>query len=135
MFGFHHHYTEVGVAPIDVVLSLVIAYRRCPHTIAVLGLTAEVCQQGGIALIKVLQGITHNLPVHQIFRVEYRQSGGTVETRGRHIVILSAGPYADVGIRIVGINNGVGIGAVTIIGRPYLRLVLWLSRYCQCPER
>ena len=91
-----------------------------PYAIAVLRLTAEVFEQLAVALIEILQGIAYNLPVHQILGVQNRQSWGAMETGGRHIIILTAGTYADIRVAVVGIDHGVSISAVAIIRAPYL---------------
>ena len=75
-------------------------------------------------LIEILQGIAHNLPIHQVLRVEDGQSRRTMETRGRHIIILPAGAYAHVGVGVVSIDYRIGICPVAIIGTPHLRTVL-----------
>ena len=130
VLGLHHHHAEVRVAPVDVVLSVVVADAGGPHAIAVLRLTAKVAQQHLVACVEVLQRIAHYLPVHQVLGVQNGQSGCAVKARCRQVVVVAAGPYTHVGVGVVGINHGVGIGAITIVGAPYLRVVLCLC--CQC---
>ena len=123
ILGLHHIDTIVRVTPIDIVFAVVVAYRGRPDTIAVLW-RREVLFQLGITRIERLQGMTHNLPVHQIPGVQDGQSGDTVKRRGRHIVILTAGTHADIRIGIIRVDHGIGIGAVAIVGRPHFRSVL-----------
>ena len=126
-----HIYTIVGVAPIDVVPPLMIADAGCPHASAMLG-RAEMMEQRIVALIEILQGIAHDFPVDQVLRVQDRQSRGALERGSRHVIILARGSYADIRVGVIGINHWVGVGAIAIVGRPHLRLVLCTG--CECRE-
>ena len=57
---------------------------------------AEVLQQFTVALIEVLQRITHYLPVHQVFGVQDRKAWRTLERRGRHVIVLTRRTHTDV---------------------------------------
>ena len=56
------------------------------------------------------------------------QTRSGLKRRGRHVVVFARRPHADVGVAVVGINHGIGVGAVAIVGTPHLRLVLSACR-------
>ena len=76
--------------------------------------------QLSVALVKTSQRVTDNLPVYQVLRMQDGQPGHTLETGGRHVIIFSAGTHANIGVGVVGIDNGISVRAVAIVGRPYL---------------
>ena len=63
--GLHHIHAEVGITPIDIILSGVITDARCPDTIAVLG-SLKVLQQFVVTLIEVADGIVDDFPVDEV---------------------------------------------------------------------
>ena len=85
---------------------------------------AEMLLQGLVALVEITQGVVDDLPVYQVFGVEDGKAGGTLERRGRHVIVLARGPDTDIGIGIVGIDHGIGVSAVAIVGTPHLRHIL-----------
>ena len=105
-----------------------VADRGCPDASTMLG-RREVFQQLGIALVQVVQRIIDDFPVDQVLGMQNGQAGRTLERRRRQIVVVARGAYADVRVAVVGINDGIGVGAVAIVGTPHLRFVLRMS--CQ----
>ena len=69
----HHEYTVVGVAPIDVILTIVVADAGSPDSLAV-GRLVEY-----LFGFQLLEGIADDFPVHQVARMENGQSRDAVE--------------------------------------------------------
>ena len=70
ILSLYHHHSEVGVAPVDIILACMISDAGSPDTIAVLRLTAEMLKELAVALVEVFQGVAYNLPVYEVFRVK-----------------------------------------------------------------
>ena len=77
-------------------------------------------QQRLIALIEIGQRIVDDFPVYQILGMQDRQAWHTLERRSGHIIILTAGTHAYIRVAIVGINHGIGVGTIAMIGAPHL---------------
>ena len=64
VFGGSHKHTQVRIAPIDIIglIILIIADAWCPNAVSMLGDIVTLQRR------QCLDGIVHNLPVHQILR-------------------------------------------------------------------
>ena len=102
----------VGVTPIDIELSIVVADGWSPNTLAMLRLVEEFLG------FLFLQGIADDFPVYQILAMKDRQTGNAVERTCREIIIIAYSYH--IRVAIVGINHGIGISAVAIVGIPNL---------------
>ena len=107
-----------------------VANAGSPHASAMLG-RAEMGEQRIVALIQILQGIAHDFPIDQVLGMQDGQSGGALERGSRHVIVLARGSYADIRVGVIGINHWVGVGAIAIVGRPHLRLVLCTDSECR----
>ena len=125
--GLHHIHTIVGVAPVDVVFALVAADAGCPDASSMTGRGKMLLQQR-VSIVERAKGMAHDLPVHQVARVEDGQAGHALERRGREVEVVTIGRDANVGVAVVGIDDGVGVGAVAVVGAPHLRRVRLLGR-------
>ena len=110
----HHHHSTVGITPIYQKPAIVMTNGRCPHALAMLW-TQAVWKL-------TVKGMPHYFPVNQVTRVENWQSWHTVERTGRQIIVFSH--CTEVGITIVGIENGVCVGSVPIVRTPDFRTIL-----------
>lgn len=93
-----------------------VADRRCPYAFAVLRLAEE--RVGPLPV----ERMTDDLPVHEILGMKDGQSGNTVKTARRQIIV-----FADsdgVRITIVGKEHGIFIHAVAQVRIPDLGVVL-----------
>ena len=61
----------------------------------------------------LLKCMTYYCPVHQVFRVQNRQTGDAGEARGSHIIIIADTNNVRVGI--IRVKDGIFIRAVFII--------------------
>ena len=117
-----HEEALVGVTAIDVEPTVVITNGRCPYVVAVLYLLAPVevgafeFRENGIV---VGQGMSDDLPVHQVGAMEDLQAREAGERRGGHVVVVAH--TADVGVGIVGIDHRILVHAVLQIGVPGVR--------------
>ena len=109
----HHEDTEVGVAPVNEELALMIANGRCPYALAVLRLVEQLLR------LLLLQGMTYNRPVHQVLGMEHGQSRNAVERRGCQVVVVAH--RNGIRVTVVGIEHRIGIRAVAIVRTPHLR--------------
>ena len=109
----HHHHAAVGIAPVDVELAVVMANAGCPDTVAMLR---------QLAWELTLQGVADDGPVDEVAGVQHGQARHTLEGGSRQVVVVAHAN--DVGVAVVGIQHGVLIGAVAIVGTPHLRAVL-----------
>ena len=89
---------------------------RCPHALTVLGLIEYFL---GLLL---LQGVADNLPVHEIAGMEDGQSRNAIKRRGRQEIVIANGTH--VRVAVIGIEDGIRVGAVATIRRPHLRVIL-----------
>ena len=109
--GGDHINSKIGIRVINPVFAVVKSEGGSPHTAAMPG-------HGKILLrYKSGQCMTNQVPVHQILGVQHRESRNMIETRCRHPVII-ADPDG-IGIRVVGLENGVFVGAVAQVGHPW----------------
>ncbi len=74
ILGLDHDYTDIGVAVVDVVLAVVVAYCGSPHGAAMIGVGHELCILGHLG-----NGMTYQSPVHKILGMEDGQSGYVTE--------------------------------------------------------
>ena len=115
--GLAHHDALVRHGDKYVISSLMITDGRCPGTTAVYRLVIIV--KG-----KLVNDVIDDLPVHQILRMQQRHCRGVTEAGSDHKIILSH--TNGIRVRIIGIQDRVGIGAVALISDPhfmYLGLV------------
>ena len=115
--GLAHHDALVRHRDKYVISSLMITDGRCPGTTAVYRLVIIV--KG-----KLVNDVIDDLPVHQILRMQQRHCRGVTEAGSDHKIILSH--TNGIRVRIIGIQDRVGIGAVALISDPhfmYLGLV------------
>ena len=110
--GLNHHYSVVGVAPIDVELAVMMAYCGRPHALAMRRLVEHLARS------LLLKGVPYDFPIYQILGVEDRKSGHTVERTCRKIVVFTH--RAGVGVAVVGVKHWVGICPVAVVGAPNL---------------
>ena len=108
--AFDHHDASVGITPVDIEATLVMAYGGCPHAFAVLHGGEDLAGQ------LFLQRMTGDAPVDQVVGVEHGQSGDAVEGGGREVVVVAHS--AHVGVAVVGVDDGVHVGAVAPVGVP-----------------
>ena len=104
----HHKDASVRVAAENIEPARVVADGRRPHAVGVLDRGAEsvpvtVPFRTGI----IGQCGSHQLPVHQVARVQDGQPGETVERGSRHIVILP--DTADVRVAVIQMQDGIEI--------------------------
>jgi hypothetical protein len=112
----HHEDAVVGIAPIDIVLSVVITEGWGPYALAMLRLGEETVGS------ERLQGMADNLPVHQVSAVQDGESGDAVERTCCEIIVVT--DSNGIGVAVVGVENGVDIVSVALVGVPHLRMVL-----------
>jgi hypothetical protein len=67
-----------------------------------------------------------NLLVDQVFAVQNRESRDTVERTCCEIIVVA--DSNGVGVAVVGIENGVDIVAVALVGVPHFRMLLRMER-------
>jgi hypothetical protein len=103
-----HVEARVGVAPVDPEAAVVVADGRRPHALAVLRPVESRRQPR--------KRVAHDRPVDEVARAEDGQAGHAGEAR-RDEVVLATNPD-DVGIRVVGEENGVRVGPVAPVGNP-----------------
>ena len=116
VFGLHHENALVGVAPVDVEFTLVVADGRCPHAFPVL----RLCEQR--FRLQFGQGMADDFPVHQILGVQDGQSGNAVKGACREVVVLAH--CTDIGVAVISIQYGVRVGSVSVVGTPRCRAML-----------
>src|SRR5687768_17448314 len=58
-------------------------------------------------------------PVHQVFGMQDRQTRYIFKGRGGHVIII-AYPYR-IGIGVVGMQHGIFVGAISLVGYPNAR--------------
>ena len=75
VLGAYHVDASVGIAPVDVVPAIVKPERGGPNAVAMLRLVEGI-------VIQSRQRVVDDLPVHQVARMENRQSRRTVEGGG-----------------------------------------------------
>ena len=126
VFGLHHEDAVVWVAPVNVEFAVVVSDGWCPNSLAVL---RQVEKFLGFLF---LQGMSDNLPVYQVLAMKDRQTWDTIKRTSREIIVFSNSYH--VWVAIVGINYGVGISTVAIIGIPDLRMILGLDRHRRCQQ-
>ncbi len=117
MGGLDHEDAVVGVAPVDVEPAVVVADAGRPHAVAVLG-AAGVHAVGQHAV----EGMADDFPVDQVAGMEHRQSGRAAEGARREVIVVAHGHH--VRVAVVGVDDGIGVGAVAVVGAPHLRAVL-----------
>ncbi len=105
-----HVDADVGIAPIDIIPTVVEADGRRPDPLAVAGLVEMV-----VGRLPGEDGVD-DFPVHQVGRMENLQPRGAVERRGSHPEIVARA--GDVGVGIIGVEHGILVLAVAQIGRP-----------------
>ena len=122
VFGGSHKHAQIRVAPIDIIglIILIIADAWCPNAVSMLGLVISLQRR------QCLDGIVHNLPIHQILRMENGQAGNAIERGSRQIEVFARSSHAHIRVAIVGIDDGIRKGAVAIVRAPHLRFVLRL---------
>ena len=116
VFGLYHKDAVVGVAPVDVEFSVVMADGWSPYAFAVLRRIEEICR------LDLLQGIACILPVHQIPGMENRQSRSTSEAGSCHVEIFTNS--ANIRVGIISMQHRVYVGAVFLVGYPNLGYIL-----------
>ena len=128
VFGLHHEHPIIRVTPVDIEFPVVVSDARSPDAIAVAWCVEH------LAGLKFLHGISDDFPVYQIPGVEYGQSGDALEGTGSEVIVVAH--HTHVGVAVIRIDDGVGVSAVAIVGRPHLRVVVLLSRNCheECRE-
>ena len=115
VFGLHHECALVGVAPEDVELPLMMTDARRPDAFAVLRRGVGCGRHGP------RYGRADNAPVHQVFGMQNLQARHAVEARRGEVVVVAHA--AGIGVGIVGIEHGILVGAVALVGHPHLRAV------------
>ena len=119
--GLAHHNPLIRHGNEYIVSSLMVTDGGSPGTAAVHRLV--VIFKG-----KLIHDVIDDLPVHQILRMQQRHCGGVTEAGSDHKIILSH--TNGIRVRVIRIQDRVGIGAVALIGDPhfmYLRLVHSIS--------
>jgi hypothetical protein len=96
-------------------LAGVIAEAGGPATFSV---AREVVARG----LLFRQCVTNDAPVDEIFGVQDGESGSALEAGGGHVVVVADAD--DVGVGVVGVNDRIAIGSVTVVGAPDEMLVL-----------
>ena len=96
-----------------------VAYSGCPYAVAVFGAFG-----GADGSEAVGDGCADDVPVDQIVGVQYLQARQAVEAGAGQVEVIAYA--AGIGVGIVGIEDGILIGAVAPVGYPYLRYVLFL---------
>ena len=119
IFGFYHESTLIGISPEDVKLTVVMADGRCPYAVTMFRTFGSFYWGQSVRY-----GSANDSPVHQIFGVEYLQSGQTVETGRCHVVIISY--TAGIRVGIVCIEYRVLVLTVSLVGYPYLGNIIFL---------
>ena len=105
----HHVDAAVGVAPIDIIPTVVETDCRSPHAIAVrCGIEIRV--------VHARQRIIDEFPVNKVGRMQHGQTGHTIERRSRHPIIVARAD--DIGVGIIGKDDRVLILSIAEIRRP-----------------
>lgn len=118
VFGFHHEGALVGVAPEDVEFAVVVADGGGPYAVAMFRPFGRTFRSQFIGDGRADEG-----PIHQVLGVEDLEARQAVEARRGHVEVVAHA--AGIGVGVVGIEDGVLVGAVSLIGHPYLRYVVF----------
>ena len=114
-FGLHHVDAEIGIGIEDVDFAVVAADGGRPGAVAVSRPVVDVERRlGG-------EGVSDQFPVHQVFGMEDRQARHGVEAGRGEVVVLADAEH--VGVGVIGVQDGIAIGAVAVVGHPHLGAV------------
>ena len=97
-----------------------IADAGCPHAVAMRGFV-KLFGWG-----ETVERMPYNLPVDQILGMKDGQARNTVERTGCHVIVVAH--HTHVGVAVVGVDYGVGVSAVAIVGTPHFRAILCVCR-------
>ena len=93
-----------------------VAYGRSPYPFTVAGGIIKFFR------LQFLQGIIDDTPIHQIFRMENRQSRRTAETGSGHIEIVT--DRTNVRVGIIGVQHRIPVSSVALIRHPHFGHIL-----------
>ena len=119
IFRFHHKHTIIWITPINVVFPVMVADARSPYAVT-MTYACKVALHLFVTSIERLQCITNNSPIDQILRMQDGETWCTLERTCRKVIIFARCSYADIRVAIVGIDDRIGIGPVTIVRIPHL---------------
>ena len=115
-----HEYTQIRITIVDEELAVMIAYRRCPHGIAVVrGLELGIIRHLG-------DSMADDSPVDKILGMEHGEPRDIGEAGCCHIIVISH--TYDIRIGIVSIYDGINVFSVAEIGAPDFRDIF----ICHC---